>query len=247
MLRRITIGIASLALLALPATADAKQHHGKSHKRSHAARVDRNHDGLPDRWERANKLSLAVNQASRDQDRDGAKNAAEFAAGTDPRDRDSDDDGMKDGAEDAGTVTSFDGSKLLITLANGDTVSGLVTSDTEIKGCAATAPATDPTTTLRHDDGEDAGDDHPTSTTTAPATTAPTTTVPAPSTGDDDQGDDDRGDHEGDDDHGDDDASCTTAALTPGAKVHEAQLVTRANGLTFREIELAPQAPAPAA
>jgi thrombospondin type 3 repeat protein len=96
---------------------------------------DRNHDGLPDRWERSHHLSLKVNQARRDQDRDGMRNRAEFVAGTNPRDADTDNDGVKDGREDAGTVVSFDATTgtLVIKLFNGDQVTGTVTADTEIE------------------------------------------------------------------------------------------------------------------
>src|SRR5438874_737534 len=69
---------------------------------------DRNHDGLPDRWERHYHLSLHVNQARRDEDRDGLVNKAEFRADTNPRDADTDNDGTDDGEEHAGTVASFD-------------------------------------------------------------------------------------------------------------------------------------------
>lgn len=61
---------------------------------------DRNHDRLPDRWEKANGLSLKVNQAGRDQDHDGLKNLTEFRSGTDPKDADTDDDGIRDARED---------------------------------------------------------------------------------------------------------------------------------------------------
>ena len=61
---------------------------------------DRNRDRNPDRWEKAHNLSLKVNQAGRDQDRDGLKNLTEYRAGTDPRDADSDDDGVRDRLED---------------------------------------------------------------------------------------------------------------------------------------------------
>ncbi len=128
--------VALFMLAALPATANAKSHHKSKHKVAHKA--DRNKDGLPDSWERAHKLSLKVNQASRDQDRDGSKNATEFTAGTDPRKADSDNDGVKDGAENVGTIVSFDPATgiLVITAAGGTTVSGKVTADTEIKcGC----------------------------------------------------------------------------------------------------------------
>src|SRR3954447_8854987 len=83
-----------------------------------AAAKDGNHDRIPDRWEARHHLSLKVNQASRDQDRDQLRNRAEFLAGDDPRDRDSDDDGVVDGDGNPGTITSFDAttSRLTITL-----------------------------------------------------------------------------------------------------------------------------------
>ena len=120
--------VAAAALLAalLPAAAVAK---GR----------DRNHDKLPDRWERAHGLSLNVKQARRDQDRDGLRNLAEYRHGTDPRDADSDDDGLDDGDEvaagrdpgddrdeNAGTVVSFDGTTLTISLDGGGTLVGAV-------------------------------------------------------------------------------------------------------------------------
>ena len=60
---------------------------------------DGNGDRIPDRWEVRNDLSLNVNQAPRDQDRDGLRNLREFREGTDPRDADSDDDGTGDRPE----------------------------------------------------------------------------------------------------------------------------------------------------
>jgi hypothetical protein len=61
---------------------------------------DRNHDRIPDRWEKRHKLSLRVNQARRDQDRDGLRNRAEFRSRTNPRKADTDGDGIEDGDED---------------------------------------------------------------------------------------------------------------------------------------------------
>src|SRR5262245_32977267 len=92
----LLVGAAFAALLAFAPGAMA-----------HSWRGDRNHDRIPDRWEKANHLSLKVNQAKRDQDHDGLRNRAEFMAGDNPRDADSDNDGTDDGAEKAGTVTSF--------------------------------------------------------------------------------------------------------------------------------------------
>src|SRR3954447_1337419 len=82
------LALGALALLALPGLAAAK---------------DRNHDRIPDRWEKRHHLSLKVNQARHDQDRDQLRNLAEFRAGDNPRDRDTDDDGVMDGEENAGT------------------------------------------------------------------------------------------------------------------------------------------------
>ena len=110
---------AMILIAALPATAGARDH---------------NKDRIPDRWERQHGLSLKVNQARRDQDRDALRNRAEFQSRMDPHDPDSDDDGVDDGEEGAGVIGSFDEStsKLRIDLFNGDTVTGLVTNETEI-------------------------------------------------------------------------------------------------------------------
>jgi hypothetical protein len=82
----ITAGTLLLAL-ALPAAVQAA--------------TDRNHDRIPDRWERAHHLTLRVNQAKRDQDHDGLVNRSEYLYRTNPRRKDSDRDGVLDGREDA--------------------------------------------------------------------------------------------------------------------------------------------------
>src|SRR3954466_7474531 len=108
-----------------------------------AASSDRNRDGLPDRWERSHHLSLRVNQARRDQDHDGLNNRGEYRAGLNPRDRDSDDDGIADGRENAGTVASFAGGLLTITLAKGGTLTARVTAATQLECRIARASADD--------------------------------------------------------------------------------------------------------
>ena len=80
-------GIAALlvaSLFALPALASSR---------------DGNGDRIPDRWEKKYDLSLAKNQAPRDQDRDGVKNLAEYKDGTNPREADTDGDGTTDGTD----------------------------------------------------------------------------------------------------------------------------------------------------
>jgi hypothetical protein len=114
------LALALVAVLGLASSAAAKSR-------------DRNHDKLPDRWERAHHLSLKVKQAKRDQDRDGLNNRGEYRAHTDPRDNDSDDDGIKDGKENAGTIKSFEGGVLTIALAGGGELSGTVDDATEIE------------------------------------------------------------------------------------------------------------------
>src|SRR3954452_18978190 len=82
-----------LAILALPSVAAAK---------------DRNHDRIPDRWEKRHHLSLQATQAGHDQAGDHLRNRAEFMAGDNPRDADTDNDGIEDGEENAGKIASFD-------------------------------------------------------------------------------------------------------------------------------------------
>jgi hypothetical protein len=181
---------------------------------AHGNRGDRNHDRIPDRWERAFHLSLKVNQARRDQDHDGMRNRAEFLAGTNPRRADSDDDGTKDDDEGAGTVTSFDNGVLVIHLFNGDDVKGAVDDQTEIR-CQSRPMGPVVVFNARKAD-DPGGDDH------------------GGHGGDD-------GDHQdGRDDRGDDDNAeqCDASGLTAGAVVHEAELKTTAGGLVFREIEV---------
>lgn len=84
--RLLTIAAAVAALLLAPSAALAK-------------RGDRNHDRIPDRWERHFHLSVSRNQAKLDQDHDGLKNKQEFKNHTNPRRADTDGDGLGDGDE----------------------------------------------------------------------------------------------------------------------------------------------------
>jgi hypothetical protein len=205
------LALGALALLAMPGLAAAK---------------DRNHDRIPDRWEKRHHLPLNVNQARLDQDSDQLRNRAEFLAGDNPRDEDSNDDGVIDGEENAGTIASFDSAtgRLTINVFGEETISGLVTEGTEIK-CEDHGGAS----TSSH--GSEAGDDHG-------------------GEGEEEPGDENGGDNSGpgsensgpgnagDDDNEDNAGNCTTAALVPGAVVEEAELKVASGQATFEEVEL---------
>src|SRR3954454_14786033 len=60
---------------------------------------DRDHDKMPDRWEKAHGLSTKRKDAKGDRDKDGLTNLREYKLGTDPREADSDGDSLKDGDE----------------------------------------------------------------------------------------------------------------------------------------------------
>lgn len=210
-----------------------------------AVAKDRNHDHISDKWEKKFHLSLKVDQSNRDQDRDKVDNLNEFQEGTNPRDRDSDNDGRPDGREDsdhdglnnmgedqtsnlpddqdtdndgvrdgeenAGTIASFDGTTLTIDLAGGGQVSGMVDSTTRIE--------------CENEDEHEAGDN------SGPGN-AHSSHDGGSETGDDNGRHDENG--PGDDQGDDNERPCTTADLTPGTAVHEAEL----EGTTFAEVEL---------
>jgi hypothetical protein len=215
------LALGALALLAMPSLAAAK---------------DRNHDHIPDKWEKKHHLSLKVNQARLDQDRDHLRNRAEFLAGFNPRDNDSNDDGVMDGNENAGTIASFDAEsgKLVIDLFGGETISGLVTEGTEIEcddNGGASVSSSGPGSGGEGEPGDDEGgegevepedDDGGEE---APSNSGPGSENSGPGNADDDEGEGEAG-------------NCTTAALVPGAVVHEAELKVANGQATFEKVEL---------
>jgi hypothetical protein len=210
------MALGALALMALPSLAAAK---------------DRNHDRIPDRWEKRHRLSLRVNQARRDQDRDHLSNLGEFKAGDNPRDQDSDNDGVMDGEENAGTIASYDTEtgKLTINLFGGETVSGFVTEDTQIR-CGHEGDHGDDedgnseaTTSSDEDSSGDHGDQ--------------ASGPPTQAEDENDQGEDQNDDSEDGDGQA---ASCTPADLAVGVTVAEADLSIQNGKATFEEIDLAP-------
>jgi opacity protein-like surface antigen len=237
-IKLLLFGVVLAALLAVPGAAMAKSH-------------DRDHDKLPDKWEHKFHLSTHHNSAKGDPDKDGLNNRGEFKSRTNPRkadsdrdgindanddqdndgvdnsdeisehtnpcDHDSDNDGVGDGEETTGTVASFveDSANpgtgvLTITLADNSTISGKVDATTEIK-CRTAGDDGD-----RHErDGADDGPNH--------------------DANDDNGGDDD---HSGPGRGGDEQTQCTTADLTAGTLVHEAELHGSGADAVFEEIKL---------
>ncbi len=206
-----------------------------------AVAKDRNHDQISDKWEKKFHLSLKVDQANKDQDKDHVDNLNEFQEGTNPRskdsnhngrpdgredadhdglnnmgedqtanlpdDQDTDNDGIEDGAENPGTIASFDGTTLTIDIAGGGQVSGTVDSTTEIK-C-------------------ESEDEHESDDNEGPGTATASHDGSGDQSGENESGDDNSG-------SGDGGSVCTTADLTPGTAVHEAEL----QGTTFEKVEL---------
>jgi len=205
----IVAAVGLLAILALPGVAAAK---------------DRNHDRIPDRWEKRHRLSLRVSQAHRDQDGDRLRNRAEFLAGDNPRSADSDGDGIPDGEENAGKVESFDGAtgKLTIDLFGGETISGTVTEETEIQ-CEHESSSASASDSNQGEDnsGDEEGQEHQEG-----------------QQGQDEPGDDNENEGSGDEDDNGEGSSCTTADLVPGAVVEQAELKLASGTATFEEIEL---------
>ncbi len=196
---------------------------------------DRNHDRIPDKWEKRFHLSLRVDQANRDQDRDGVDNLNEFQEGTNPRDRDTDDDGVPDGREDS----DHDGlnnrqEEVTVNLPDDrDTDNDGIRDGNENAGVIAAFDGT--TLTINLSGGGQA---------TGTVTSATEIKCETES----EQEADDVGDNSGpgsasasddggsgdDGTSGDGEGVCTTSDLTPGTAVHEAELE---NG-SFQEIEL---------
>jgi hypothetical protein len=125
--------------------------------------------------------------------------------------------------EGAGKIASFAEGVLTITLNDGSTVAGKVTSRTEIK--CEKAQATPPPTTEGDKESEDSS----------------TTSEDSNREGDDRSGEE--GDEEGSGDDGDIESApeppCDTSALTPGTVVREAELrISSTEGAEFESIEL---------
>jgi hypothetical protein len=193
-----------------------------------------------------------VRDGSEDRDRDGLDNRGEDRTANDPTDKDTDNDGVKDGDEDGGTIVSFTADSanpgsgvLTIKLADDSTVTGKVDGTTRIE-CKTEDEQEDGFDDHGGDrnsrlarggaddgPGHDAGDDNP----TAGSGSGGADDGPGHDAGDDNGGDNSgpgsTSEHDGDEDN-----VCTTADLTPGTAVHEAELNGTGADAVFEKVEI---------
>src|SRR3954468_11528691 len=216
---------------------------------------DGNEDRDRDHADNANEMREGTNPARRDSNRngradgredadhDGLDNADEDRLGTDPVEPDTDGDGTLDGRESLGSVASFAGGILTLTLANGDTVTARVTEDTEIDCGTADDYEGD-----YSDDGGDApvaraarhgGREAESVATETPAAQPEDEGRPtAGEQGGEDGAADDAGDDVSDDADTADDAGTCSVADIAGAVVHDAEVEVTGDGLVFDSLEL---------
>jgi len=86
---RATLPLAAATVVSLTTAAPALAYHPSVR--------DRDHDGMPDRWERRHH----VRHPDLDPDHDGLTNLQEYLVHTNPRKADTDGDGISDGDEDS--------------------------------------------------------------------------------------------------------------------------------------------------
>ena len=206
-----------------------------------AVAKDRNHDQIPDKWEKRYHLSLKVDQANKDQDHDTVGNLDEFQDGTSPRDPDSDNDGVLDGNdEQEGVDDQGDNEGANEPDDQGDDNdqgenednAGVIASfeggvlTINLDGGGQVSGVVDSNTEIECQtaDESEVGDD------SGPGFESDSNEIDEPGDGETGSGDDDTPDDV--EEPGED--TCTTDDLTPGTTVQEADL----EGGTFREVEL---------
>jgi hypothetical protein len=212
-----------------------------------ALAADRDHDGLPDRWEHKHHLSTTKKSANGDPDRDRVDNGNELREGTNPRDRDSDNDGRADGREDRDRdhLSNAAEDRTANDPRDRDTDDDGIEDGAEQAGVVASfedgvlvidlANGGEVSGRVTADteiecEGENEAEHHRHGEADA-ADRGPGSGDDSGS-GSDDRGGDDRGDD------GRDDDACPSGTLAAGARVHEAELRVTSSGAVWEEIEL---------
>jgi hypothetical protein len=229
----------AMALLAVPAASQAR---------------DRDHDGLPDKWEKKFHLSTQKSSANADSDRDSVDNGNEYRERTNPRRKDSNRNGRPDGREDrdrdhlnnaAEDATGNDpidkdtdndgtpdGQEQAGVVTDYNTTTGSLTINLS-NGGSVTAKVTDNTEIECETEtqAEDINDD------SASASRDGSDDGPGDDRGEDRQGRGD-GEHCGGE-HGDrDHAECPAGTLKVGSRIHEAKAKVTSDGAEWVEIEV---------
>jgi hypothetical protein len=140
--------------------------------------------------------------------------------------------------DNVGTVASFTGGVLTITLNDGSTVSGAVTNDTAIE-CMSSGQSQS-----THDSGDQGSGDNGDQSSGSGDQTSGSDDQADQTSGSDEQGDqssstEDQGDQSSSgEDQGDASSSCSSADLTAGKTVHAAELKITSAGKTWDKVEL---------
>jgi hypothetical protein len=214
-MRRMLTAAVAMTALALPGVALAhggdrqrvEDHHGVHHGERHHARHDARHH------RHARLIAFHAHAPT--------TTPPSVGAGTSPSPAPA-------ASERAGTIASFTGDTLTITLNDGTTVSGKVTPRTEIECHSTSASATAAENGDRGRDDGGSGDGN---------SSGPGPGGRSGESGRD--GRDDGGDHDaGDDDAHDEVEHCMPVALVPGASVREALLSVGSVGAFWVKLEL---------
>jgi hypothetical protein len=233
-IRLLLFGVVLAALLAVPGAAMAKSR-------------DRDHDKLPDKWEKKFHLSTHKKSAKGDPDRDGLNNLGEFRSRTNPRDKDTDNDGVNDANEDRdhdglGNAEEMnehtspnDPDSDNDGVNDGEETIGTVASFTEDSAGSGTGVLT-----ITRNDGSTLSGRVDSSTRIecrAPEHAGVHERHGSDNSGPGGSGEGD-GDNSGPGHDGDERSQCSTADLTAGTPVHEAELDGSGASATFEKVEL---------
>jgi hypothetical protein len=163
-MRTIVRLLSALALVAaiVPATASAKKPAPKASvakwaKKNHLKGAWKTKDADKDGLKNLAEYKAGTNPRKADSDKDGLKDGDELKVGDNPTDRDSDGDGTKDGAEHAGTITAVSGTTVTITQFKGGKLTAKLADDAD---CYAAEDLTaDDSSADDGDSGDDSADD----------------------------------------------------------------------------------------
>jgi hypothetical protein len=210
----LTAATTTVMALAAPALASAAHHSNSAcHRRAHHACAHVRHA------HRAKLLTFGTPVPST-----GSGTSSTSGSGSTPPAPSVPTSSGDSSGETAGTVTSFTGGVLTITLNDGTTVSGKVTEETEIH-CSPAVP-TEGSEGDDHEGGEAGGDDGEDS--HGGESGASVHGADMSSGGSDDGGEGDHGSS----------SACTTEDLLPGTVVREAELSVGGSGAVWDHVDL---------